>query len=76
MITALYYSVEYIYPIYSKVVTEPKYNGTKCPSNLTETEYCINEDCPEGKKNKHMILNRSHIRRCTPARSVVGIQRR
>ena len=72
-----------------EVLVKPQHNGTECPSNLTETEYCNDEDCPEGKSNKelfisvdffflqrnnHVNLILSCIRRCTPARSVVGIQ--
>ena len=30
------------------VLVEPKYNGAECPEDLTETKYCIYEDCPEG----------------------------
>ena len=33
-----------------KVLEKPRYNGTECPSKLTETKYCINKDCPEGKR--------------------------
>ena len=31
------------------VLEFPRHNGTKCPS-LTDTEYCINEDCTEGER--------------------------
>ena len=33
------------------VLVEPKYNGAECPEDLTETKYCIYEDCPEGMMN-------------------------
>ena len=31
------------------VLVEPKCNGTACPLELTQTAYCIEEDCSEGK---------------------------
>ena len=33
------------------VLVEPKYNGAECPEDLSETKYCIYEDCPEGMMN-------------------------
>ena len=31
------------------VLVEPKCNGTACPLELTQTAYCIEEDCSQGK---------------------------
>ena len=39
-----------------EVLVKPQHNGTECPSNITETEYCNNQDCPEGKSNKELFI--------------------
>ena len=40
-----------------EVLVKPQHNGTECPSNITETEYCNDEDCPEGKSNKKVFIS-------------------
>ena len=39
------------------VLVEPQCNGTACPLELTQTAYCIEEDCSEGK-----IINLDSLR--------------
>ena len=38
------------------VLVEPKCNGTVCPLELTETEYCFERDCSEGKLSTLFLI--------------------
>ena len=53
------YKTLHYFPITNilEVLVKPQHNGTECPSNITETEYCNDKDCPEGKSNKRLFIS-------------------
>ena len=38
-----------------EILVQSDYNGIACPSDLAEMQFCIIEDCPEGKKCIELI---------------------
>ena len=57
-----------------KVKVEPDHNGTECPTDIRETEFCNSEDCPEGKSLfLDLMFPLFTFRRYNQTRSALGI---